>query len=125
RGLDGLRELKGPLVVEREEVVRHPDVVVAELRDLPHLSHHRLDRARAEVAAENGLVAEVAAERTAPRGHKWCGRVLPVFAPVADVPLVGYIAAVWKRKVRHVLGPGLRRRVDSLRPASENRARRR
>src|SRR2546430_1448175 len=60
--LDRLRQREGPLVVQREDVVRHPDVVVTELGDLPHLGHHRLGRAGAEEVPEHRLVAELASE---------------------------------------------------------------
>src|ERR1700693_690051 len=81
RGLDRLSELERALVVEGEEVVRHPDVVVTELCDLTHLGHDRCHRPCAEEVTEHRFVAEVAAERTAACRHQWSRRVLPVLAP--------------------------------------------
>src|SRR5229473_1440222 len=57
--LDRLGQLERALVIECEEVVRHPDVVVTELGDLAHLSHNRFDRPCAEQVAENRLMAEI------------------------------------------------------------------
>ena len=112
--LDRLRQLEGALVVQREQVVRHPYVVVAEVGDLAHLRDHRLDRPRAEQVAEHRLVAEVASERTAPRRHERGRRVLPMLAPIADVVGVGNVATVWQRKVRHVFAADARHCAHDL-----------
>ena len=118
RSLDRACELERPLVVEREEVVRHPDVVIAELGDLAHLGHDGFDGARAEQVAEDRLVAEVTAKRTSPRRHQWRRRVLPVLSPVTDVIVIGDVTAVGQRQVRHVLaalpGDALDHRAVSL-----------
>src|SRR5216683_4758008 len=120
--LDRLSQLECALVVECEQVVRHPYVVIAEIGDLTHLRHHRLDRAGAEQVAEDRLVAEVAPERAAPGGHEGRGRVLPVLAPVVDVLGVGDVAAIRQREVRHVLAADTCRRAHDLAVASEDEA---
>ena len=121
--LDRLRQLECALVVQGEQVVRHPDVVVAEFGDLAHLRHHGLDGPCAEQVAEHRLVAEVAAERAATCGHQRRGRVLPVLAPVIDVLGVGDIPPIGQREVRHVLGADPRCRPDDLAAALENQPR--
>src|SRR6202011_1259936 len=59
-------------------------------------------------------MSDVASERTAARRHERSGRVLPMLTPVANVVAVGYIAAIWERKVRHVLAADARRSANDL-----------
>src|SRR5258708_22661801 len=106
-GLDRLRELEGALVVESEQVVRHPYVVVTERRDFSHLCDDGLHGPRAEQVSENRLVAEIAAKGTSARRHQRGRRILPVFAPVGDVLGVWHVAPIGQWKMRHVLGPDL------------------
>src|SRR5206468_9366864 len=93
---------------------------VPELSDLAHLRDHRLDGPRAEQVAEHGLVAEVAAKRTSARGHQRSGGVLPVPAPVGDVLVVRYVAAIRERQMGHVLGTLPRGAPDHLAIALEH-----
>src|SRR5919197_206856 len=63
RFFDGSRKLDRSPVVEGEEVVRHPDVVVAKARHLLHLGDDRPRGPGPEEVAEDRLVAEVTSER--------------------------------------------------------------